>query len=71
MKDVVGVTKICPMCGRINEIEVPRDIWDKVTNYWNGVGYIQDIPLPANQREFIKTGMCLGCQEIIFAEPDF
>ena len=65
------ISKQCPMCRKTTHLEVPDDIYQPyVTRYLAGFGYIQDIPLPADQREFIKTGYCMKCQEILFAEPE-
>ena len=62
------LTRICPMCGTINHLEIPDDIYQPyVARYEAGFGYIQDIPLPPNEREFIKTGYCMDCQEVLFA----
>lgn len=65
------ITKRCPMCNKVTHLEVLDDIYQPfVTRYEAGFGYLQDIPLPANQREFIKTGYCMECQEMLFAEPE-
>lgn len=65
------ISRICPMCGNLTHLEVPDDIYQPyVTRYEAGFGYLQDIPLPANEREFIKTGYCMECQEMLFVEPD-
>ena len=65
------ISRICPMCGNLTHLEVPDGIYRSfVTRYEAGFGYLQDIPLPANQREFIKTGYCMECQEMLFTEPN-
>lgn len=64
------IMKRCFCCGRESSLEITDEVNKRYKMYLNGVGYIQDIPLPADQREFLKTGMCLSCQELIFAEPD-
>ena len=56
----------CPMCGQVTEIKIPRELEAAVDEYMLGFGYIQDIPLPANEREFIKTGYCMSCQKLLF-----
>ena len=62
------VKKNCPICGEISELEVSEDTYKKYLSYKEGYGYIQDIPLPAEQREFLKTGMCEKCQSWVFGE---
>lgn len=64
------VRMTCPICGKENTLEVETKIFLKYQKYREGYGLIQDIPLPADQREFLKTGMCMKCQEWIFAEPE-
>lgn len=61
------IHRLCMMCGTINSIEVDDSLENAINRYQKGIGYIQDIPLPANLREFIKSGYCLDCQEILFA----
>ena len=60
------ITRKCPMCGSITEIEVDDNLKSAIDRYNSGIGYIQDIPLSASEREFIKTGFCMECQEILF-----
>ena len=47
-----------------------KEIDDKyeaaIDRYQSGIGYIQDIPLDADTREFIKTGYCDTCMEMLF-----
>lgn len=64
------IGRICPMCGTINTIEIDDKAAKALKEYKNGNGYIQDIQLPAAEREFIKTGFCIPCQEILFAPPE-
>ena len=63
------ITKTCPMCGTTNAKEYDGRIAEAITRYQIGIGYIQDIPLPATDREFIKTGFCESCQAMLFADP--
>lgn len=65
-----SIYRLCPMCGRITSIEVDERILPMIDRYQQGIGYIQDIPLSANEREFIKTGYCMECQAILFAPFD-
>lgn len=60
------IVRICFMCGRVKEIEVPDALEDAIMHYEMGNGYIQDIPAEPKVREFIKTGMCFDCQHLIF-----
>lgn len=54
----------CPMCSKVCEITVDADSYNK---YKQGA-FIQDAFANLNpaEREFIKTGYCLDCQEILF-----
>lgn len=63
------IARLCPMCGKVNKIKVDDKLKEAVNRYENGIGYIQDIPLSASEREFIKTGFCMNCQAILFAPP--
>ena len=60
------ISRKCPMCGQITEINIADELENSITRYMLGIGYIQDIPLSANEREFIKTGFCMKCQDILF-----
>ncbi len=62
----IQIKRNCMLCGKEGTLEVTEDIWQKIGLYEAGYGYIQDIELPADQREFIKTGMCPACQHDIF-----
>lgn len=68
----VEVTRQCPMCGKINtkEFEVNEDSWTHYCCY--GTKLIQEYfpDLSASEREFIKTGYCDNCQNILFAAPE-
>ncbi len=43
-----------------------REINRAIEEYKNKKIYVQDIPLPPNQREFLKTGYCFECQKLLF-----
>lgn len=60
------IVRICPMCRSINTIVIDDSLEPAIERYIRGEGYIQDIPLPATQREFIKTGYCIDCQKMLF-----
>lgn len=64
------ITRTCPMCGEETSIEVTNtETLKQIARWERGEIYLQDIPLSASEREFIKTGYCMECQEILFAEP--
>lgn len=67
---MVRIMKRCFCCGRESSLEITDEINKRYIMYLNGVGYIQDIPLSADQREFLKTGMCFKCQELMFDEEE-
>lgn len=67
---MVRIVKRCFCCGRESSLEITDEINKRYIMYLNGVGYIQDIPLSADQREFLKTGMCFKCQELMFDEEE-
>lgn len=68
----VELTRQCPMCGKINtkEFEVNKDSWTHYCCY--GTKPIQKYfpDLTPSEREFIKTGYCDECQNILFAPPE-
>lgn len=67
---MVQITKRCMLCGKESTLEVTEQIAAMYDRYLAGFGYIQDIPLPANEREFLKTGMCAECQHMMFDEEE-
>lgn len=67
---MVKITKRCMLCGKPSTLEVTEKIAEMYDRYLAGFGMIQDIPLPANEREFLMTGMCEACQEYIFTEDE-
>ena len=60
------ITKNCMLCGKESSLEVSSKIAAQYKRYLSGIGLIQDIELPADQREFLKTGMCEDCQHMMF-----
>ena len=59
------VSRKC-FCGAESFIELTKEEYQKYQDWRNGDCYIQDIPLNAVEREFLKTGMCRKCQKMIF-----
>lgn len=61
----------CPMCGKWHYIELTneedRGVWE-----WRNGAYIQDaLPtLNPTEREFLMTGYCPSCQELIFGNGE-
>ena len=62
----------CPMCGERHFIELTDEQADKLYGYWHNGEHIQDVfpELNAVEREFIKTGYCPSCQEMIFGNGE-
>ena len=59
--------RVCPMCGELTEIEVTDSNAIKQIEKWErGEIYLQEIPLSADEREFLKTGYCMDCQSMLF-----
>lgn len=56
------ITKACPFCGKVQEVEFPVEGVDK---YMDGA-LIQDAfpELSASQREILMTGICDDCWPI-------
>ena len=72
-KNGIEVEKQCPMCGRFTKkILNTKATSQQITDYYYGRILIQDAfpDLSANEREFIKTGYCDKCQNILFAPPE-
>lgn len=67
---MVKITKRCMLCGRESSLEITEEVNKIYEMYLRGVGYIQDIPLDADKREFLKTGMCEPCQHMMFDEEE-
>lgn len=62
------ISKVCPFCGHVSEIWVD----DEVLKRMEDGERIQDIlpELPASERETLISGICIDCQEEVFADPD-
>lgn len=61
------VVRLCPMCGTIHEKKL--DITEaQLFKYENSMALIQDVfpNLNPAEREFIKTGYCDECQNLLF-----
>ena len=58
----------CPMCGKMNKVEVYKADFEKWQN-----GELIQVAMPylsANEREIIKTGTCSKCWDKLFGEPE-
>ncbi len=58
----------CPMCGSTHWMRINGEKYDK---YKYGKSLVQEVfpeLLPA-EREFIISGYCPECQELLFGEP--
>ena len=66
------VSKICPMCNEMYDLTLMGEEENNYWSYWNGKGYIQDMLPSLNpvEREFIKTGYCPHCQEMLFGNGE-
>ena len=62
------ISKVCPFCGHVSEIWVD----DEVLNRMESEEPIQSIlpEVPASEREVLISGICIDCQEEVFADPD-
>lgn len=67
---MVKITKRCMLCGKESSLEITEEVNKMYQRYLQGYGYIQDIPLDADKREFLKTGMCDACQHMMFDEEE-
>lgn len=62
------ISRLCPLCGTINTYDL--NVTERQLNaYENRFDLIQNIfpNLSASEREFIKTGYCMSCQEMLFS----
>jgi len=66
--DVAVIKRVCPFCGVISEIHVPRKGYEA----WRDGELVQKAfpELTAENREFLITGMCRDCQAGIFGEEE-
>lgn len=62
------IVKKCDMCGAVSIIELNEQELICFEKYLREGGYIQECLPNLNrcEREFLKTGMCRHCQELIF-----
>lgn len=62
------ISKVCPFCGHVSEIWVD----DEVLKRMEDGELIQSIlpEVPASEREVLISGICINCQEEVFADPD-
>ena len=63
---MVTIKKKCVFCGKDSELKLTSKVAKAYEKYLSGYGYIQDLPLSASEREFLKTGMCMDCQSMFF-----
>lgn len=68
----IKLEKQCPMCGKINtkELEVNKDSWTHYCCYRTYLIQEYFPNLTPSEREFIKTGYCDNCQNILFSSPE-
>lgn len=62
------ISKVCPFCGHVSEIWVD----DEVLKRMEDGELIQSIlpEVPASEREVLISGICINCQEEVFADSD-
>lgn len=67
--DHAMVKHTCPICGKVCEIELDRE---QAIDYFCNNKLIQDaLPeLTAAEREFVKSGYCPDCQQLLFGNSD-
>lgn len=53
-------------CGKCSSLELDEQEYRLYRKWRAGELYIQELPLNACEREFLKTGMCRKCQKQIF-----
>lgn len=57
----------CPLCRQMTSMDISDEKINKQINEWEkGNIYLQEIELPPNKREFLKTGYCFECQKLLF-----
>ena len=70
MSNMYGYLNDCPMCGAVSTMALTLEEANAVSLYESGMGVlIQDVLPNLNpfEREFIKTGYCVKCQEQLFS----
>lgn len=62
------ISRVCPFCGHVSEIWVDDEVFKRMEDG----ELIQNIlpDLPASEREVLISGICINCQEEIFADSD-
>ena len=62
------ISRVCPFCGHVSTSWVDDSILKRMDNG----ELIQNIlpDLPASEREVLISGICINCQEEIFADSD-
>lgn len=70
MKTTELIKRTCPMCGRTTGLKEDETMAAEHRHYAMYGGRIQDelTDFDAFEREFVKTGYCPKCQEIIFGK---
>lgn len=67
------INRECPMCGEIIQLELTSKQKNEYVNYLmeHPKRNIQDALFSFNafEREFIKTGYCPECQNVLFGNP--
>ncbi|GEM_PF-5952030 len=63
---MVEIKKKCLICGKTTSLKITNKVAEMYDKYLAGYGLIQDLPLPADKREFLMSGMCMSCQEDFF-----
>lgn len=63
------VKQTCPMCGTVCEMELDRE--ESMSYFWEN-NLIQDAfpDLTATEREFVKSGYCPDCQQLLFGNSE-
>lgn len=66
------VKKECPMCGEIHFVKLTDVEYDQYKKYITYGRLIQNaLPnISPTVREFLKTGYCPGCQELLFGKSE-
>lgn len=62
------VGSVCPMCRKETGMYLTEEEAEAFELYQMGFGHIQDVLPMLNpfEREFLKTGYCIHCQELLF-----
>ena len=65
------VLRLCPMCSSVirKDLNITEN---QLFKYENSMGLIQNVfpNLNIKEREFIKTGYCYECQDVLFGEEE-